>query len=156
MLESQSKNKCPSCGGQLDYEWNSRRSNHRFERHRCQSCKMPVEFGIDPTIKNQYTQIKEASIEVVNERARSSRRFNRDDTVILICCPNHKCTNPGIDVPRFLQEMLDNRQTHHEYYHFCDGFEPSPKWRKKTPCTESFRVTIDIVLKNNETSGCPS
>lgn len=153
MPKYKSKDICSACGGRLNYEGGFRRDQYRFDLYRCESCKKPFEFGMDPFIKDEFPQIRKVSIEVVNERTRISRRFSENDNFILFCCPNHKCTNPGIYVPRFLQEMLDNHQTHREYYHLCDGFEPSPKWRRKKPCDQSFWITIDIVLRNSEASG---
>jgi len=138
----------------FDYEGDFRSGNYyRFERYRCQSCKRPLEVRIDKPIKDEFPEIKEVSIEILNDQTRNSRTFNKDSSDILFCCSNHKCTNPGILIGLTIRDMLMKQQTHREYYEFCAGFEPSPKWRKKTPCTQSFKVTIDIVLKNNEAGG---
>lgn len=140
------KDVCSACGGQLEYEGGFRRDQYRFDQYRCQSCKKPVEFGNNTYIKDEYPQIREASIEVENQRTKGTRKFGKNDSDLLFCCWNHNCSNPGIYVPRYLQEMLDKHETHREFYHFCDGYESSPKGRKKTPCTESFKITIDLVL----------
>ena len=156
MSESQSNKICSSCGGPLNSEGTFRDSYRRFERFKCESCKKPFEIGLDPCIKDEYPQIKTLSIEVISEGAKTSRKFDQDSPVILLCCTNHRCTKPGIYIPIYLQKMSDSHETHQKFYQSCDGFEPSPKWRRKKPCDQSFWITIDMVPKDDESSGTPS
>jgi hypothetical protein len=153
LSELKSKDVCSSCGGELDCEGNFHNRYRRFEQYRCKSCKMPVEFDIDPLIKNEVLEIEEVSIEVLNREAKAPSRFDKNSHDVLLCCWNPKCTQPGILIGLTLREMLDKHETHREYWEFCRGVELSPKGRKRTPCDQSFKITIDIVLKNNEVSG---
>jgi len=156
MEQTKSKNECPSCKGQLDYDgcYRRRYDGFRFDQYRCVECGKTVEIRIDEPIEKTFPMIREISIEVLEDRARNPKRYNKSsNSGLLFCCSNPKCTNPGIFIEPILQEMVDKRQLYKETWQVCNGFEPSPKWRKKTPCNRSFRITINLILENNGAHG---
>jgi hypothetical protein len=148
MAEMKSKTTCSFCGGELEYDGPYHDLYHRFEQYRCRSCRMPVQFDMDPLIKEEFPEIKEISIEVLNREGRAPNKYDMNSHVVLLCCWNHMCTNQGVRVGDVLREMLTKHETHREYWEFCNGVELSPQGRKRTPCNQSFRITINIVLKN--------
>jgi hypothetical protein len=97
--------------------------------------------------------IERISMEVLKEGSSNPRRYV-DDSIrdMMFFCSNPKCTKPPIVMDSYLYKMIEQKQTHSEVWEACDGFEPSPKWRKKTPCNQLFKITVDIVFKNNEAS----
>lgn len=109
---------------------------------------MPVEFDTDPLIKNEFPEIEEVSIEVLNRVAKAPTKYSKDSHDVLLCCWNHKCNNTGIPIGLTLREMLSKHETHREYWEFCSGVELTPTGRLRTACDQSFKITIDIVLKS--------
>lgn len=147
MPESQSKDKCRYCGGQLKYEETYRYGGFRREEHyRCQSCERLVQVRIDRPIKERFPTIKDISIEVFNEKTRGITKFGIEASDVLFCCQNRDCKNPGILIGPTIGEMLRINETHREYWESCVGYESSPRGRRKTACGQSFRIKIDIML----------
>ena len=152
MEQAKSKNECPSCKGELDYEGCYRRfyGGFRFDQYRCVVCGRTVEIRIDEPIEKTFPMIRDISIEVLEEGIRNPRRYDKSsNSGLLFCCSNPKCTNPGILIEPILREMVEKRQSHKETWKVCDGFEPSPKWRRKTPCDRSFKITIELILEKD-------
>jgi hypothetical protein len=148
-METPSKDECPSCKGRLEYEGCYLRfyGGFRFDRYRCVVCRQTVEIRIDEPIEKTFPMIREVTIEVLEEGTRNPRTYNKSsNSGLLFCCSNPKCTNPGIFIEPILREMVEKRQSHRKTWSVCNGFEPSPKWRRKKPCNRSFKITIDLTL----------
>jgi len=59
-------------------------------------------------------------------------------------CTNPRCYNGGYAVGQILRFLEGSRQTHFEDRQRCQGYEGSPKGRKRTgPCDHSFKVIVD-------------
>ncbi len=157
MEKNQSKEECQFCGGQLVEEGTFKHGvARRYEVYRCENeaCKKITEIRIDKSIMEICPTIQDISMEVLEDGARNPRRYSNDSIRDrMFFCSNPKCTKPGIHIESFLYQMIEKHQNQAESWEFCNGFEPSPKWRKKTPCDQSFKITVDIVFKNNEASG---
>ena len=155
MEKSQSKTKCPSCGGQLAWEGICRHADaSRYEEYRCEACNKITRIRIDKSIMEICPTIQDISMKVLKEGARNPRQDSNDSIRNkMFFCSNPKCTNPGILMDLFLSEMIEKHQNHAEFWESCSGFIPSPQRRKETPCNQSFRITVDIIFKNNEASG---
>jgi hypothetical protein len=68
-------------------------------------------------------------------------------------CTNSICYNGGFSVGNLVRIMVASKQTHLEKLEFCQGYEGSPKGKRRyRSCTNSFNVTIDIKYKS-ETAG---
>ena len=148
MSKSQSKDVCSKCGGEMEYERPFHDSYHRFDQYRCRSCGMPVHFDRDPLIRDEFPEIEEVTIEVLNREAKAPTRYNKDSHDVLLCCWNSKCKNTGVPIGMKLREMLGNNELHSEYPEFCNGAELTPTGRIRRGCDQSFKITIDIVLKS--------
>lgn len=53
----------------------------------------------------------------------------------------------------YMKKRVIERQTRKEKWEFCSGVFLSPKGRKKTPCDQSFNITVDIKYKNDKAGG---
>jgi len=152
MEKSQSKKECPFCGGPLleeDIVWRGL-YNQRYAQYRCEECNKLTKIRIDKSIMEIYPTIQDISMEVLKQGARNPRQYSNDSIRdIMFFCSNPKCTNPGIFMDLFLYQMIEKSQNHAESWEVCNGFMPSPKWRKKTPCNQIFKITVDIIFKNN-------
>jgi len=61
-------------------------------------------------------------------------------------CLNPKCQQGGLDLQNVATFSSDGE---HTYY--CGGHEGSPKGRRKgNPCTNSFKVTVEVKRKSNQ------
>jgi len=152
MSKSQSKELCSKCGGELEYEGPFQDRYHRFDQYRCRSCRMPAHFDRDPLIKDEFPEIEKVSIEVLNREAKVPSKFDENSHDTLLCCWNPKCDHPGIPIGLKLREMLSKNETHSDYWEFCSGADRTPTGRVRTLCDQSFKVTIDIVLKSQPES----
>lgn len=143
--------KCPFCGGRLlEQDYFSHDEARRYAQYQCEACNKITGIRVDKSIMEIYPTIQGISMEVLKEGARNPRRYSNDSIRdIMFFCSNPKCTNPGIFMESFLYQMIEKHQNHAESWEGCDGFILSPKWRKKTPCDQSFKITVDIIFKNN-------
>jgi len=152
MKNSQSKKECPFCGGRLAWE-NTFRHTHTgiHEQYRCEVCKKITRIRIDKSIMEIYPTIQDISMEVLKVGGENPMRYSNDSIRDkMFFCSNPRCTNPGIHMDSFLCQMIEKHQKNAESYESCNGVEHSPKWRRRTPCDQSFKITVEIVFKNNE------
>ena len=65
-----------------------------------------------------------------------------------INCSNPLCYNGGFSIGSILREMARNKQTELETEKMCQGYEGSPKGRKRyRDCSNSFKIKISIKYK---------
>ena len=150
MEKSQSKKECPLCGGRLLETFTFfHDETRRYAQYRCEACNKLTDIRVDKSIMEIYPTIQNISMEVLKDGERNPRRYSNDSIRDrMFFCSNPRCTNPGILMEFFLYQMIEKHQNHAESWEFCGGFIPSPKWQKKTPCDQSFKITVDIIFKN--------
>lgn len=67
-----------------------------------------------------------------------------------IDCSNPLCYNGGFSIGRIIRRMVCNRETKQEGSEICQGYEGSPKGRRKyRDCLNFFKYTVIIKYKNN-------
>lgn len=67
-----------------------------------------------------------------------------------IDCSNPFCYNGGFSIGRIIRGMVRNRETKQEGSEICQGYEGSPKGRRKyRDCLNFFQYTVIIKYKNN-------
>ena len=63
-------------------------------------------------------------------------------------CQNPVCFNGGFSVGSLLRQMVAENTKHLEVTKFCQGYEGSPKGKRRyRSCTSSFKITIDLEYK---------
>jgi len=68
-----------------------------------------------------------------------------------INCGNPRCYNGGFQLGQQLRFMSYDKETKKKFNIHCQGYEGSPKGRKKYgPCDRHFKVEIEIVYKEEE------
>ena len=73
------------------------------------------------------------------------------DTGEYFDCSNPLCYNGGFSVGSILRGMVASGTTHKEDNLFCQGYEGSPRGRRRDrDCMNSFRVTVDIEYRASE------
>ncbi|OFV90043.1 MAG: hypothetical protein A3H95_16795 [Acidobacteria bacterium RIFCSPLOWO2_02_FULL_64_15] len=98
-----------------------------------------------------FPEIKSVSM-VVEEQDSGQvvRSYNfKEDTLPgeYLNCTNPRCYNGGYDVGQTLRFMVAGHTTHFEDHRSCQGYEGSPKGRRRDgPCDRAFKVTVDLVF----------
>ena len=65
-----------------------------------------------------------------------------------IDCRNRICYNGGISIGSILRSMVHSKKTYEEGFQKCQGYEGSPKGRRKYRiCVNSFEYKIQIEYK---------
>ena len=73
------------------------------------------------------------------------------DTGEYFDCSNPLCYNGGFSLGDILRSMIASRDTHKEDTRFCQGYEGSPKGRRRyRDCMNSFRIKVDIEYRDDE------
>ncbi|MYG13168.1 MAG: hypothetical protein F4171_10280 [Gammaproteobacteria bacterium] len=73
------------------------------------------------------------------------------DTGEYFDCSNPLCYNGGFSLGNLLRSMVGSRATHKQDTLFCQGYEGSPKGRRRyRDCMNSFRIAIDIEYRDPE------
>lgn len=68
-----------------------------------------------------------------------------------IDCSNSLCYNGGFSIGHILREMIDQKQTDLETSKSCQGYEGSPKGRRRYRiCVNSFKIKVHIKYKEEE------
>ena len=81
------------------------------------------------------------------------RTYTESTTGEYIDCRNPVCYNGGFRVAEQLRFMEQAGETHREWTASCQGFEGSPKGRKRyRPCDEHWKVVVDVTYKEPETA----
>lgn len=78
------------------------------------------------------------------------RYYSKANAGEYIDCSNPVCYNGGFNLGQIIRNMVISHQTKLETTEYCQGYEGSPKGRKKYgPCEHYFKVNIEIKYKNN-------
>jgi hypothetical protein len=77
------------------------------------------------------------------------RFYSKENAGEYIDCSNPICYNGGFSLGSLIRNMVSTRQTELETTKFCQGYEGSPKGRKRYgPCEHRFKVKIEIKYKD--------
>ena len=99
-----------------------------------------------PQIANLSGTVAEDGNGVSNWR--SVRRVSKD-TGEFFDCSNPRCYNGGFSVGDILRGMVASRTKHKEDTRYCQGYEGSPKGRRRyRHCMNRFFVAIDIEYRD--------
>jgi len=111
-------------------------------------------FSKKVSFDEEFPEIEDVKI-VVRQSGRGIRDWNSvshyGKVGEYIDCANPLCYRGGFSIGDILRSMVRDRQEHYEGSHFCQGYEGSPKGRRKYgPCMNGFHVTVDITYKSRE------
>ena len=111
------------------------------------------------SFEEAFPEIKDIKV-VCREIGYGVSRYSRKSTYALptipgeyVDCSNPLCYNGGFSLGEILREMVRNRQTHFEGSRICQGYEGSPKGRRKyRDCLNSWNIEVDITYHEEETT----
>ena len=68
-----------------------------------------------------------------------------------INCTNPLCYNGGFSIGQILRDMVRKKEVHWEGSKICQGYEGSPKGRRKyRSCVNIWNIKVDIVYRKDE------
>ncbi len=101
-----------------------------------------------PTIASFQVRVEEDGRGV--ERWNHVRHYGRNQVGEYLDCSNPLCYGGGFHLGNMVRTMEYSRTTHEQDTFFCNGYEGSPKGRKRYgPCMNSFNATIDVEYKED-------
>jgi len=99
-----------------------------------------------PEIDDITVEVKESGHGVY--RNSCTGIYGKDTLGEYIDCSNPLCYNGGFSIGRILWEMVRKQQCDLKTMKICQGYEGSPKGRRKyRSCCNSFDVAIKIIYK---------
>lgn len=103
-----------------------------------------------PKIKKLEIRAEESGYGVYGEF--NTRYYNIDNPPgEFIDCSNPVCYNGGFSIGEILREMVRHKKTHHEGMKLCQGYEGSPKGRRRyRSCINHWKVTVDLEYYTDE------
>lgn len=108
------------------------------------SKKVPFQEAF-PTIEELKVKVEESG-DGVSEWGRT--RHYHTTVGEYVNCSNPLCYNGGFSIGQILRDMVEKEDTQREESKFCQGYEGSPKGRRKyRSCTNSFRIQIQAKCK---------
>lgn len=115
-------------------------------------------MGEKTTFEKAFPNIKDIGVTVEESSDGFSegvkRYFSKDSASEFIDCRNPLCYNGGFSLGSLIRHMEDSHMTELSTVEYCQGYEGSPKGRKKYGlCGHSFEVKIQIKYKKEEPGG---
>ena len=109
-------------------------------------------FGKKVSFQEAFPQIDKINVDV--KRVRYA-----DEEIIYwgggeyVDCDYELCYNGGFRIEKIIRLMVDNKETKKEGSCFCQGYEGSPKGRRRSrSCMNLFKYKIHIDYKNSKIS----
>jgi len=97
-------------------------------------------------VKVEVTESGEGLTQFNRERIYSKRTLRGE----YIDCHNPMCYNGGFDIGEIIRDMIRNKQAELVTYKTCQGYEGSPKGRRRyRSCVNSFNIKVTIKYKEN-------
>jgi hypothetical protein len=113
-------------------------------------------FAQKVSFEEAFPQITALSVEVdedgngvVKSTYMSTKQhYDKESCQKFVDCSNRLCYNGGVDIGSIIRKMVRDHTTDHEVTKFCQGYEGSPKGRKRyRPCTNGFDIKVKITYK---------
>jgi hypothetical protein len=81
--------------------------------------------------------------------------YTKDSMVSIINCRNPRCYGGGLNLDYLIRwAVVEAKQHEYETVMSCQGYEGSPKGRRKDgPCDTRFRIKVSVTYKQDEPSG---
>lgn len=111
-------------------------------------------LGEKVSFARAFPQIADIHVEVVETRAGTGgtpRHYGKQGLGEYINCSNRLCYNGGFRIGSAIRDMVSGQETTREGSSLCQGYEGSPKGRKKYgPCDRFFKWKITIEYRPSE------
>lgn len=114
-------------------------------------------FTQKTTFEKAFPEIENISV-TVNEtgegpyRGSGTSQYGKTSIGEFINCKNTKCYNGGFNIGDVIRELVFKKETESEGTAFCQGYEGSPKGRKKyEDCENYFTYKVKIEYRKEET-----
>jgi hypothetical protein len=108
-------------------------------------------LGKTDRFEKAFPGVKNIRVEVIEEGEGVSKYTNPSIYTgnnlpgEFINCKNPRCYGGGIRIGDQIRFMMADGETYKEFSDSCDGYEGSPKGRKRYgPCDNYFKITITI------------
>jgi hypothetical protein len=96
-----------------------------------------------PQIKNIRVEVEEDG-EGVYELSKK-QVYSKENMGEFINCSNSRCYNGGFNISSIIRNMVESKRTEFETDRRCQGYEGSPKGKKRYgPCFNSFHIKVQI------------
>lgn len=112
-------------------------------------------FGKKCTFEEAFPEIQDIDV-VVNEtdfgNPVRTRHYTRSDPPgEYLDCRNSLCYNGGVCIGALIRQLVQNRETSLQERRPCQGYEGSPKGRRKyRSCLHYFEVSIKLKYKKDQ------
>ena len=101
-------------------------------------------------VKVEVTESGEGTTQLNRERIYRKQTFPGE----YINCHNPMCYNGGFSIGEIIRDMIKNKQAELATYKMCQGYEGSPKGRRRyRSCVNSFDTKVTIKYKEEKNSG---
>lgn len=114
-------------------------------------------FSKKVSLKEAFPEIEDLRVEVeesgsgIGGRTRVHTYTIADLPGPYIDCSNVLCYNGGFSIESILRDMVSKRQAELESGRSCQGYEGSPKGKKKyRDCLNWFKIKVSLKYKNEE------
>lgn len=113
-------------------------------------------YGSKTSFEKAFPEIEDLKIEVT-ETGEGTTQFNRKQVYRkqtlrgeYINCHNPLCYNGGFSIGEIIRNMTSNKQTELLTHRGCQGYEGSPKGRRRYGiCANSFDIKVAIIYKKD-------
>lgn len=110
-------------------------------------------FGEKVPFEKAFPEIKDLKVEVEESTSRVAQPFKqswhgKENLGKYIDCSNEFCYNGGFSIGEILREMVRNKKSDMKTERICQGYEGSPKGRRRyRSCMHFFRIKVHIEYK---------
>ena len=100
-----------------------------------------------PQIKNIRVEVEEDG-EGIYELSRK-RIYSKENMGEFINCSNPQCYNGGFRIGDIIRNIVENKSGEHETDRYCQGYEGSPKGKKRYgSCFNKFNIKVQITYND--------
>jgi hypothetical protein len=135
-------------------DYRQKASDLHWEREYALGEKVTFEKAF-PTIEDVQVQVEEEGYLYGFRQGKSTpKRYSPPNMGEYIDCSNPLCYKGGFSIGSILREMAKEKKTDLETSRTCQGYEGSPKGRRKyRECINHFDIKVHIKYKKEEKEG---
>lgn len=128
----------------------------KYDRQKASDVFNQIDFFLakKTSFEKAFPQIEKIKVEVIESGEgindwNEKRTYSNNDMGEYINCHNRRCYNGGFCMGQIIRQMTYEKKTELETTELCQGYEGSPKGRKKYGmCTNFFEIKVVIKYKD--------